>query len=90
MDVTKRYALSAQASIRPEEFGGLVYRYDNRRLYFLHSAAMADFLRGLDGSNPLEHELDHFLTERKMAAGNKPIFVNALEKLEKLEVIREL
>lgn len=90
MDATKRYALSSQASIRPEKFGGLVYRYDNRRLYFLHSKAMADFLLGLDGRESLDSSIDSFLTSNKLAPANKQTFLNAVEKLEKLEVVREL
>jgi putative mycofactocin binding protein MftB len=90
VDGTKRYALSSQASLRPEKFGGLVYRYDNRRLYFLHSKAMADFLLGLDGSASLDASIDTFLAEQKLAPANKATFMNALEKLEKLEVVCEL
>lgn len=90
MDATKRYALSAQAAIRPEKFGGLAYRYDNRRLYFLHSKVMVDFLLGLDGAASLDASIDGFLAERKMSPANKPMFLNTVEKLEKLEVLREL
>lgn len=90
MDQAKRYALSKEAAVRPEKFGGLVYRYDNRRLYFLHSKPMADFLIGLDGSAPLGESIDMFLTEHKLAPGNKKAFMSALEKLEGLEVLSEL
>ena len=90
MDQAKRYALSKEAAVRPEKFGGLVYRYDNRRLYFLHSKPMADFLIGLDGSTSVGESIETFLAEHKLAAGNKKTFLSALEKLETLEVLSEL
>ncbi len=94
MDGTKRYALSTQAALRRERFGGLVYRYDNRRLYFVHSLAMVDFLDQLDGSQPLDATIDGFLSARKVpekqAAAQKASFMTAMQKLESLEVLREL
>jgi putative mycofactocin binding protein MftB len=94
MDATKRYALSPQAALRRERFGGLVYRYDNRRLYFVHSKAMVDFLDQLDGSQPLDATLDGFLAARKLpakqVAAQKASFLTAMQKLESLEVLHEL
>jgi putative mycofactocin binding protein MftB len=90
VDQAKRYTLSKEAAVRPEKFGGLVYRYDNRRLYFLHSKPMADFLIGLDGSAPVGESIETFLAEHKLAPGNKKTFMSALEKLETLEVLSEL
>jgi putative mycofactocin binding protein MftB len=94
MDATKRYALSPQAALRRERFGGLVYRYDNRRLYFVHSKVMVDFLDQLDGAAPLESTIDVFLTARKVPssqqAAQKATFLTALAKLETLEVLHEL
>jgi putative mycofactocin binding protein MftB len=94
MDTTKCYALSTQAALRRERFGGLVYRYDNRRLYFVHSITMVDFLDGLDGSKSVDATIDGFLAARKLSdaqkTAHKKSFVTALEKLESLEVLREL
>lgn len=93
-DPAKRYALSEQAALRRERFGGLVYRYDNRRLYFVHSLTMLDFLEGLDGTQPVGASIDGFLTARKVPsaqqAAQKASFLTALTKLESLEVLREL
>jgi putative mycofactocin binding protein MftB len=94
MDATKRYTLSPEAALRRERFGGLVYRYDNRRLYFVHSLAMVDFLDQMDGKAPIESTIDSFLTARKVPekqqAAQKASFMTALAKLETLEVLREL
>jgi putative mycofactocin binding protein MftB len=89
-DPQRRYALSPDAVIRRERFGGLVYRYDNRRLYFVHSKAMADFLEGLDGESTLEGQLDAFFTERALPDGQRPLYLSTLAKLQELEVVREL
>ena len=87
MDLNTRYKLSRSAAIRPERFGGLVYRYDNRRLYFLYSRDLVDFVRGLDGQQPLKTALDDFLTARALPNGTRDTFVKALAQLEKLEVL---
>jgi putative mycofactocin binding protein MftB len=84
------YGLSRQAAIRPERFGGLIYRYDNRRLYFLHSAELVDFVNTLDGSVPLGLALDDFLASRQLPQNARTVFINALSQLKKMEVLDEL
>ena len=90
LDLTKHYSLSRQAAIRPERFGGLVYRYDNRRLYFLHSPELVDFVSGLDGTRPLGAILDAYLSGHQLPDKTRSVFINALSQLQKMEVLSEL
>jgi mycofactocin biosynthesis protein MftB len=41
------YEKHPRVSIRPEEFGGLAYHYDSRRLVFLKSPALVDVVEQL-------------------------------------------
>lgn len=81
------YTLSRDAAIRPERFGGLVYRYDNRRLYFLYSRDLVDFVCSIDGTRPLGTALDAFLDDRALPENARAVFVKALEQLEQLKVL---
>jgi putative mycofactocin binding protein MftB len=90
MDLSQRYRLSPRAAIRPERFGGLVYRYDKRRLYFLHSRDLVDFVSELDGARPLAAALDDFLAARALPESTRQIFIKTLAKLEQMEVLDEL
>ena len=58
VELTACYRLAPGVAIRPERFGGLVYRYDNRRLYFLHSHQAVEFINCLDGRRSLQEILD--------------------------------
>ncbi|MGF1470045.1 MAG: mycofactocin biosynthesis chaperone MftB [Sandaracinaceae bacterium] len=90
MELDRRYALSEQAVLRHEGIGGLAYRYDNRRLYFHHSKPLVDFLLTLDGASPLGPALGAFLAERGLPEASRGTFTRSLERLEALEVVREL
>ena len=90
LDLTKHYTISSQAAIRPERFGGLVYRYDNRRLYFLHSPELVDFVSGLDGTQPLGSSLAAYLAAHHLPDQTQAVFINALTQLQKMEVLSEL
>ncbi len=90
MNLDARYRLSQHAVIRAERFGGLVYRHDNRRLYFLHSRELVDFVSGLDGARPLAAALDNFLAARALPENTREVFVKALAQLKKKEVLDEL
>lgn len=79
-----------QVAVRQEKFGGLVYRYDNRALLFLHSEPLVDFLKKLDGETPLGAALDAFVEERGYGEGERRALENALGQLEKKGIIREL
>ena len=90
IDLQKRYTLSPRAAVRPERFGGLVYRYDNRRLYFLYSAELVEFLNHLAGDRSLERALDDFLAARQLPENARPVLLKALAQLKKLEILDEL
>ncbi len=87
MNLDAHYQVSRDAAIRPERFGGLVYRYDNRRLYFLYSRDLVDFVCGIDPQRPLGAALDDFLAERGLAGQTRDLFVNALARLEQMNVL---
>lgn len=84
------YGVPPQVSVRPERFGGLVYRYDNRALLFLHSRPLVDFLRQLDGERPLGVALEEFAAGRGLGEGQRRALENALGQLEGKGIIREL
>ena len=74
MNLASCYRLADGVAVRSERFGGLVYRYDNRRLYFLHSRNVADFVSGLDGLRPLQKAMEDFLDRPRAADGRRRDF----------------
>jgi putative mycofactocin binding protein MftB len=90
MDPGLRYVLSDRAAVRRERFGGLIYRHDNRRLYFVHSREVVDLLGCLDGSASLDESLDRFLETRRLPPTARPALLGALARLHAEEVLREL
>ncbi|MDS4021780.1 MAG: mycofactocin biosynthesis chaperone MftB [Candidatus Competibacter sp.] len=89
MNLAARYRLADGVAIRPERFGGLVYRYDNRRLYFLHSHELVDFVSGLSGQRPLEEALDEWLASRELPETHRETLVKAVVQLDKLGILAE-
>lgn len=90
MNTQQSYEVPAKVSVRQERFGGLVYRYDNRALLFLHSRPLVDFLVGLDGERPLGAALEDFTLEQGLDDGERRALENALDQLERKGIIREL
>lgn len=90
VNTQQSYEIPPQVSVRPERFGGLVYRYDNRALLFLHSRPLVDFLLELDGKKPLGAALEEFAAERELDEGERRALENALDQLEGKGIIREL
>ena len=90
MNLNAKYTMSRQAVIRPERFGGLAYRYDNRRLYFLYSHELVAFVHEIDGERPLGDQIDTYLAQHNLSPKSKENFVKALTQLESLEIIHEL
>ena len=90
INVEQRYKVPVQVSVRQERFGGLVYRYDNRALLFLHSRPLVDFLEKLGGERPLGEALEEFAVERGLGEGERRALENALDQLERKGIIREL
>lgn len=83
------YRLAPGVAIRSERFGGLVYRYDNRRLYFLHSHQAVEFIKRLDGSQSLQKHLDDFLADRQMSQSAAESLVKAVAQLERLGILTQ-
>ena len=90
MNTEQSYEVPAKVSVRQERFGGLIYRYDNRALLFLHSRPLVDFLIELDGERPLGAALEEFAVERGLDDGERRALENALDQLERKGIIREL
>jgi len=89
MNLDSCYRLAPYAALRHERFGGLVYRYDNRRLYFLHSAELVAFLSTLDSSRPLGAALDEFLVAHALPSTVRDVLVRALSQLEQLKLLAQ-
>jgi putative mycofactocin binding protein MftB len=87
VDLAARYRLAPGVAIRPERFGGLVYRYDNRRLYFLRSHQAVEFVSGLDGGLSLREALDEFLSGRESPGSARDTLVKTVERLEQLGIL---
>ena len=90
VNIEQSYEVPPKVSVRNERFGGLVYRYDNRALLFLHSRPLVDFLKTLDGTKPLGTALEEFAAGRGMDEGQRRAMENALGQLEGKGIIREL
>ncbi|MCS6882671.1 MAG: mycofactocin biosynthesis chaperone MftB [Oscillochloridaceae bacterium] len=83
MELTAIYRLAPYAALRAERFGGLIYRYDNRRLYFLHAPELVGLLNILDGNVTLGAALEA-IGAPEPARGR---YIRALAQLESLGVI---
>ena len=90
VNTEQSYEVPAKVSVRQERFGGLVYRYDNRALLFLHSRPLVDLLVRLDGERPLGAVIEEFAVERELNDGERRALENALGQLEGKGIIREL
>jgi putative mycofactocin binding protein MftB len=87
MNLDAPYCVAPGVAIRPEGFGWLAYRYDNRRLYFLHSHDLVDFVNQLDGASPLAEVLDNFLAARGLSESGRDAFLKAIAQLERLGIL---
>ena len=87
MNLDACYSLATSAALRPERFGGLVYRHDTRRLYFLHSPELVAFLSSLDPTRPLGTLLDEFIAARALSPAARGVFVRALSQLAHLNLL---
>ena len=90
VNTQQSYEVPAKVSVRQEKFGGLVYRYDNRALLFLHSRPLVEFLVELDGGRPLGVVLEEFAAKRGLDDRERLALENALDQLEGKGIIREL
>ncbi|WP_119065635.1 mycofactocin biosynthesis chaperone MftB [Rubrobacter indicoceani] len=86
----KTYEVPSQVAVRWEKFGGLVYRYDNRALLFLHSRPLVEFIESLDGKRTLGEVMGAFAAEKGISEAQCKVIENALGQLETKGIIREL
>jgi mycofactocin system RPExFGAL protein len=87
MNTRTRYQLADGVAVRPERFGGLVYHYHDRRLYFLHSHELTDFVTGLTGEQPLAEAIDAFREQRSLPPETGETILRSLAALEKLGLL---
>lgn len=87
MNPNTRYQLAEGVAIRPERFGGLVYRYDNRRLYFLHSHELTRFVSGLTGEQPLSEAMEAFRHRHDLPADVGETMLQSLSALERIGLL---
>lgn len=90
MNATMPYRLAQGVSVRSERFGALIYRYDNRRLYFIHSRNVADFISGLDGSQPLEDAVADHLADHSLPPSTGDSLLRTMGQLEKMGIVNSV
>jgi putative mycofactocin binding protein MftB len=83
MDLDSPYDLDPQVSLRPEEFGALVYHFGNRKLSFLKHPDLLRVLENLDSEDSVRGALEAAGVEER----RWPSFVRALETLEDSEMV---
>lgn len=89
VDLAARYRLAPGVAIRPERFGGLVYRYDNRRLYFLRSHQAVEFVSGLDSGRSLREALDELLDSQAISRSARETLLETVAQLERLGILTQ-
>lgn len=87
MNIVNGYQIVHNVAIRTERFGALVYNYDNRQLYFIHSHLVADFIAALDGARPLGEAVGAFVAERGLPSSAAETLLHTLGQLERLGVV---
>lgn len=87
MNTTTRYRLAEGVAIRPERFGGLVYNYSNRQLYFLHSQPLTEFVIGLTAETPVGEAIEAFRDRHALPAEMGETMLSSLAALERLGLV---
>jgi putative mycofactocin binding protein MftB len=87
MNAAVPYRLAQGVAFRSERFGALVYRYNNRRLYFIHSQDVADFVAGLDGARPLEEAVKDFVAHHALPASTEHTLFHTIGQLERMGIV---
>ena len=83
MELGRPYGLDPQVSLRPEDFGALVYHFGNRKLSFLKHPDLLRVLEQLDNEPSLEAALRAAGIEEARWSS----FIRALETLEASEMV---
>lgn len=87
MNRDARYRLAEGVAVRPERFGGLVYRYDNRRLYFLYSDELTRFISELNGEASLAEAMEAFCRGRGLPAASGEAMLRSMAPLERIGIV---
>lgn len=87
MNMVCPYRLAPGVALRPEAFGALVYRYDDRRLYVIHSLEAATFVSGLDGVRRMDDAIAEFVSRNGLSQAARDALLRTIEQLERKGVI---
>jgi putative mycofactocin binding protein MftB len=82
------YEKHPRVAIRPEEFGGLAYHYETRRLLFLKSRALVDVVESLAAYTTADDALAGCVSAGWISAEQAPACAAALPRLLAADVIR--
>jgi putative mycofactocin binding protein MftB len=85
VDLDVAYRLNPQVALRPEPFGALAYHFGNRKLSFLKSPDLVEFVRGLACHASLRDALD----VAELGETRRASFLAALESLVATDMIVE-
>lgn len=87
MNPNSGYRMADGVAIRPERFGGLVYNYQSRRLYFLHTHELTEFVSGLNGERPIAEAVAVFRKRQGLPVEVEQAMLKSLSALETLGLI---
>jgi putative mycofactocin binding protein MftB len=87
MNLSQPYQVAEGVAIRAERFGGLVYNYQNRHLYFLHSHELTELVRGLKGEQPLAAAIEAFHQSHALSPEAGEAMLKSLAALAKMGLI---
>jgi mycofactocin biosynthesis protein MftB len=82
------YEKHPRVAIRHEEFGGLAYHYETRRLLFLKSRALVDVVESLAAHPTADDALADCVSAGRISAEQAPACAAALPRLLAADVIR--
>jgi putative mycofactocin binding protein MftB len=82
------YEKHPRVAIRHEEFGGLAYHYDTRRLLFLKSRALVDVVEALAAFPSADQALAACVSAGRVGAEQARACAAALPRLLAADVIR--
>lgn len=87
MNLAQAYQLADGVAIRPERFGGLVYHYEDRRLYFLHSHELTELVSSLTGQTPLAQAMEAFRNSHGLSVEAGEAMLKSLAALETIGIV---
>lgn len=79
--------LAEGVAMRREPFGGLLYRYDDRRLYVIQSSQLMEFVAELDGTRPLQDAAAAFSMRQPGGASSTDTLLRMVEQLESIGLV---